>query len=483
MFGNVGLRRDWWTFSFPFPFLLSAPATPLQIMALLIKRDGSPYWIAAFDVTQPDGTTRRLKKTTKRTKRAEAMVEAIRIEEAERKSSLSTGEGATKAFAILTDAAQAAARGELSEGRARELLARMCEASTGSPLIFYTVRTWAVDWLTMKAATGKKATMARYSAHIETFLQWLGEKADSKLEAISKADIRAFRDAIRKGWEPSNSKFSKAAGRTGEQKQAPPIRTAKTTNHYASDVAGMFRAAVREGLLLASPAAALDRLPEHDSTEREVFTVAEVGQLVNAAGDPSWQDPVFIDGRADDAARAARCADWQGMILLGFYAGARLGDCARLTWASVDFDHKTLSFIPAKTERKRKRLEVPLHPRLVAWLTGREKQMEATTPLFPALHKVGIGGRHGLSSQFIAIMDAAKIGRNTVRAADNGRRAQHARSFHALRHSLTSTLANLDVSEEIRRRIVGHESADVHQGYTHHERETLARAVGKMPSV
>jgi integrase len=454
-------------------------------MALLIKRAGSPYWIAAFDVMQPDGTTRRLKKTTKRTKRAEAMVEAVRIEETARKASLSTGEGATKAFAILTDAAQAAARGELSEGRARELLARMCEASTGTELKFYTVRTWSTDWLAMKAATGKKATMARYSAHIETFLEWLGDKADSKLEAITKADIRTFRDEIRKGWHPSTSKQAKGKIRKGDsaKEKAPPIRTAKTTNHYASDVAGMFRAAVREGLLLASPAAALDRLPEHDSTEREVFTVAEVGQLVNASGDPTWQDPVFIDGRADEAARAARCADWQGMILLGFYAGARLGDCARLTWASVDFERKTLSFMPAKTERKRKRLEVPLHPRLVTWLEGRDKPEDATAPLFPALHKAAIGGRHGLSSQFIAIMDAGNIERRTVRAADNGRRAQHARSFHALRHSLTSTLANLDVSEELRRRIVGHESADVHQGYTHHERETLARAVGKMPSI
>ena len=33
-------------------------------MATLIKRPGSKYWIAAFDVPQPDGTTRRLKKST-----------------------------------------------------------------------------------------------------------------------------------------------------------------------------------------------------------------------------------------------------------------------------------------------------------------------------------------------------------------------------------------------------------------------------------
>ena len=452
-------------------------------MALLLKRDGSPYWIAAFDVPQPDGTIRRLKKSTKKTKRSEALEVALHLEAVAKKGHIAQGETASKSFNILSEAAQAAARGELSEGRARNLLARLCEASTGASLKFYTVRTWAADWLAMKAATGKKATMARYKAHIDTFIAWLGDKADARLEAITKAEIRAFRDEIRQGWNPPASKLSKAKVRKGEPKQIPPIRTAKTTNHYASDVAGMFRSAVREGLLLASPAAALDRLPEHDSTEREVFSVAEVAQLVNAAGDPAWQDAVFFSTKDEHETRAARCLDWQGMILLGFYAGARLGDCARLTWGNVDMSRKTLSFIPAKTERKRKRLEVPLHPRLVSWLEGREKSEDATAPLFPALHTAAIGGRHGLSSQFIAIMDAGKIERRTVRAADKGRRAQHARSFHALRHSLTSTLANLDVSEELRRRIVGHESAEVHSGYTHHERETLARAVEKMPSV
>ncbi len=37
-----------------------------------------------------------------------------------------------------------------------------------------------------------------------------------------------------------------------------------------------------------------------------------------------------------------------------------------------------------------------------------------------------------------------------------------ARDLIALRHSLTSTLANADVLEEIGRRIVGHESAALH---------------------
>ncbi len=451
-------------------------------MATLIKRPGSKFWFAAFDVPQPDGTIRRLKKSTKRAKRSEAMTEAIRIEELECTAGAATGENAPKAYAILAEAAAAAAKGELSEARARDLISRLCEVSTGEALRFYTVRTWAEDWLKVKSVTGKPATMARYRAHIAAFLAWLGTKADGKLERITRADVRAFRDAIRDGWTEGVAKAT--AKRSKATKAVVNHRTAKTANHYAVDVAGLFRSAMREGLLLASPCAALERLPEDDSTEREVFTVAEVGLLVGGAGDAAWQDEIFSGGLTDEKTRSARCADWQGMILVGFYAGARIGDCARLTWSNVNLAHKTLSFMPAKTSRKKKRLEVPLHPRLMAFLEPRAKDTDKDSPLFPALFKTSIGGRHGLSSQFIAIMEHAKIDRRNVReGTKGGQRAQHARSFHALRHSLTSVLANADVSQEIRRRIVGHESAEVHSGYTHHERETLARAVEKMPSV
>ncbi len=437
-------------------------------MATLIKRENSPFWFAAFDVTQPDGSVRRLKKSTKKRKRSEAMVEAIRLEELEKKGLVSHPEEASKAYTILSEAAAAAAKGELSEGRARELLAKITEASTGEKLRFYTVRSWAGDYLAMKEGR-KPATITRYRAHITAFLNWLGDKADGRLEGITKADARSFRDQIRKGW-PRISK-----------KEAVPARTAKTTNHYSGDVAAMFRAAVREGLLLASPFAPLEKLPEDDSTQRDVFTVAEVARLVEAAGDPAWQDVLFPRGRFDHELRAAKARDWQGIILVGFYVGARLGDCARLRWPDIDLDRKVATFIPAKTERKRKKLEVPLHPRLLSFLDVHEENRNG--PLFPTQYAAKTRGNQGLSAQFIEIMKLAEVDRRELRAATAGRRAQFARSFHSLRHSLTSNLANLDVSEEIRRRIVGHDSPDVHAKYTHTERETLARALEKLPSV
>jgi len=398
------------------------------------------------------------------------MERALELEAAEVKAHTATDETASKAFAILTDAANAAARGELSEGRARELIAKLAELSTGQALRFFTVAEWRDEWLAMKGATSKPATLRRYKGHVDDFTEWLGPKASARLEAVTKADVRGFRDALRAGWTGKTT----TAG-----KEIRTTRTAKTVNLYAADVAAMFRAAMKDGLILANPAAALERLPELDSAERDVFTVAEVGKLVDAAGRIDWQDGMFS---ATDPNRADRCADWQGMILLGFYAGARLGDCARMTWGNVNMQRKTLTFMPAKTERKRKRLEVPIHPRLLAWLKTR-KPGNDDAPIFPTLHDCHVGGGHGLSSQFLAVMTLAKVDRGTTREATENARAQHARSFHSLRHSLTSTLANANVSEELRRRITGHESAEVHAKYTHHERETLARAVKKMPSV
>ena len=126
----------------------------------------------------------------------------------------------------------------------------------------------------------------------------------AKLENVTKADVRAFRDAIRAGWTEESGN---AIGNCGKAGKAPVHhRTAKTANDCAVDVAGMFRSTMREGMLLASPCAALERLPEDDSTEREVFTMAEVGKLVSTAGDATWQDAVFPAGQI----RALVHHDW-----------------------------------------------------------------------------------------------------------------------------------------------------------------------------
>jgi len=61
-------------------------------MATLLKRPDSPFWFISFDVPLPDGTVRRMKKSTKKLTEEEAMVVAPRIIETERKVALATDE-------------------------------------------------------------------------------------------------------------------------------------------------------------------------------------------------------------------------------------------------------------------------------------------------------------------------------------------------------------------------------------------------------
>jgi integrase len=56
------------------------------------------------------------------------------------------------------------------------------------------------------------------------------------------------------------------------------------------------------------------------------------------------------------------------------------------------------------------------------------------------------------------------------------------RSFHCLRHSFTSWLAEADVPSDVRRKLTGHKSIGVHDLYTHHD-ESLRRAIKELPDL
>ncbi len=57
------------------------------------------------------------------------------------------------------------------------------------------------------------------------------------------------------------------------------------------------------------------------------------------------------------------------------------------------------------------------------------------------------------------------------------------RTFHALRHSFTSGLANAGVAPELRMKLAATQSDRVHRGYSHHDMEVLKAAMAKLPSL
>jgi integrase len=55
------------------------------------------------------------------------------------------------------------------------------------------------------------------------------------------------------------------------------------------------------------------------------------------------------------------------------------------------------------------------------------------------------------------------------------------KSFHALRHSFVSVMANAGIPDEVRQKLTGHASPAVHKRYTHLELQPLKTAIQALP--
>jgi integrase len=328
----------------------------------------------------------------------------------------------------LERATRAARQDQLTESHVRKWMDELLESTGQSPVRNVTLRSFANDWLAGKRLTVSHAAARRYERALELLLEEVGLRADKPLSCITAADIAAYRDA-----------------RLAENVAGG------TLAHYIKAIRSLFSLARRQGLILTNPAEAIE-LPRKRTHERRVFSVQEIGALLPVAP-----------------------AQWATLILLGFYTGGRLMDLAKLGWDAVDLVGGTITFNQGKTGA---RVMIPMHPALAEHLASIAG--DSGGPLCPALALTPATGRDGLSKQFIGLMRAAGIDPEVTKTSKH---ALPLKSFHSLRHSFTSMLANCGVSADLRMKLTGHRSLDVHQRYTHVELEPLRNAVGLLPGL
>ena len=329
-------------------------------------------------------------------------------------------------------AAKLAMRGELVESQARDILADiMKRADTGETLRSVSIAAHFRAWLATKEARKSAGTAECYGGVVEGFLASLGKRAAKPLTALVAKDVDTFLDArLKHGVSPSTACLD--------------VRTIRTA----------LNAARRKGLIPTNPAEAVE-LPDVAGVERGTFTPAEVKMLVDAAK-----------------------GEWKTLILLAYFTGARLGDCCRVAWEDVDLVRGSLAYTQAKPGLK---LTVPLHPEFLAHLEALAGTDKPSPFVQPDMADRKPGGRKGLSESFKVIVRKAGLDLQTVQGG--GVRMISRRTFHALRHSFTSALANAGVAPELRMKLTGHKSEAIHAGYTHHELATLRAAVGKLPTL
>jgi len=342
-------------------------------------------------------------------------------------------------IALEYERAEAKSRdGVLTGVQCRKVLSEILEKTTGDSIRHTTTEDYFENWLKGKDATASAGTAQRYDNVKRLFLANLGAKAKKPLDAITTLDVQNFlTQRIKSGVAP------------------------KTVSVDRKTLANAFNRALIAGSILSNPVKATE-IPKVVSSKRKTFTDAEVGMLIEAA--PS--------------------SDWKTAILLGYYIGARLSDCTGMKWENVDLTSAVISYIPKKTEgttQDEHLVEVPIHQDLEEHLSNLASIDKRETYLCPALADRRTGGAHGLSQTFKQIMRNAGI--DPQMAKGKGLRQFSKLSFHSLRHSCNSALANAGVGQEIRMKLTGHKTAAVNTGYTHHELAPLRTAVNLLPSV
>ena len=344
----------------------------------------------------------------------------------------------------LERAEEEASRGTLTERRTRDLLNETLMRTGAREIEVVSSRQWLTDWLGGMETSAKKRTVAEYRTTINSFLEHLGGRADLSLEVIGHGDVIGWRDMLR-----DKKKLNRTTINNRVKILRMPFEVARVNHKIEVNPANkemVKRIEMKEGEV---------------EIVKGTFTPDQTKKLLAVAG-----------------------GQWGGVIRLGFYTGARLRDLTNLRWNNIDLANGTMTLTPMKTDRKGKKITVPLHPELAAWLLSQPTSDDGKAYLFPALANRSSGGRQGLSYEFQKLMTAAGIAAeyDYLEAEGDGRKRIRL-SFHSFRHAFSSMLANAGVSQEIRQKLTGHASAEVHALYTHLEMEVLRDATKKLPGL
>lgn len=205
-------------------------------------------------------------------------------------------------------------------------------------------------------------------------------------------------------------------------------------------------------------------LEKHGKVDLNPWTLARVGRN----RDEEKHGRAFTDEEIVRLLSVAREVghEWEGVITVSLYTGLRLGDVEYLRWDSIKGD--ILDVEPSKTKRRGVRVRIPLHPKIKEIIDKLPRDSEYVFPYRAANPTARYHKKDGDRS-FAELLSAAGI------VAGKGEKV----SFHSLRHTFVTRLADAGVAEDVRMRLAGHTNAVTHGVYTHEDSQSKA-AIGAL---
>jgi integrase len=186
---------------------------------------------------------------------------------------------------------------------------------------------------------------------------------------------------------------------------------------------------------------------QKEPRQKTCFTDAQVTQITNHL----WQRlnelthlPIKVGATRH---KLSTVRFWYCAVIIGRYAGLRLGDICSLEWSCLSKPGKLIVW----TDKRDRRVELDVTPELKAGLDGIAPNKRKLC--FPEQDEIlRSSKRYKLSIQFMRILDALKI---------------EGHSFHDFRHTRLSELVRNGMSLTDAAAVAGHTSTKTTQGYIH----------------
>lgn len=394
----------------------------MHASAKVYRHPNSPYFQAYFLVWDArQGRWKPATKSTRCTEEARALAIARKYEQVALRAAGTDGEG------------------RITRQFVEEAINSILEIA-GLPKYIATTSwdQYSTEWLAIQKPRIGAGSYRSYMSNIASLTKWLGKAKDRPLNAFTGAHLQQwYAEQLAEGRKPSR------------------------VNNVTKTLRAVFDRAKAEGFCTRNPVELIMR--QHGGSDvRDTFTPEDITQII--AHLTSTQQH-----------------DWLTVFLIGLCTGQRLQDCAQADWKQFRIEGETLVWLLTQGKTKTT-VAVPIVEPLAAHLKSRRLP---TGPLVPSLAGIRSAGGRGLSAQFSRILDKANIERGKRDRAEGSKgQTWTGKTFHSLRHTTNSLLANAGVSPDVRRQILGHASDKMNARYTHLQVATtlagLKKALGEL---
>jgi integrase len=320
----------------------------------------------------------------------------------------------------------------------QKLLREAHREITGATLEQASLADYQPRWIASKKAEGcADATMVFYEHSTARFIAFLGSESKKPLSTITKEQVERFRNTL-----------------------AETLAT-KTVNHQIQGLRMLFKGAVDGGLAADNPAESvkLIRVKTGEESVKEAFTIEQIRLLL------------------------PHCKGyWLGMVLLGVNTGQRLADIQHMKWSQVSADGGEISLVARKTKRP---LSIPTSPQLRAYINSMPRPEDPQAFLHPGA--AALAG-NSLSMAFSKIVIKAGLRPRPALPSNatetpRPKRDHTGLSFHSLRHSAVTFLAEAGIPQAVNMALTGHSSAVMNAHYTKIGKPALALAAAAFPTI